>query len=131
MSSPAFKHRRLKRKLREVMAPLDRAGVVTQYDRRGRPIPAWRWAWLFENWKGYRRVARTEVGDAVVTTIWDGLDHDLFDSRPRIFETAVKRPTKGYDIIGRWPDEATALLGHEATVNEVKAQLRWEDYERA
>ncbi|MEW2080114.1 hypothetical protein AB0941_42755 [Streptomyces sp. NPDC013433] len=43
----------------------------------------------------------------------------------------MKRPTKGYDIIGRWPDEATALLGHEATVNEVKAQLRWEDYERA
>jgi hypothetical protein len=117
--------RRQKRRLREALghAELSR-NLPSYFDRAGRAIPLWRWAWLFEDFKGYRSVARTHVGTTEVSTIWDGLDNDgfIYGGPPRVFETGVNRDGT-WDIIGRWPSEASALAGHEAAVAREQAQL--------
>jgi hypothetical protein len=123
MSSPAMARRRAKRRLREVFAGIPEPGLALHYDRTGRAIPVWRWAWLFEDFKGYRRIARTQIGTTEVSTIWDGLDSDgfIYGGPPRVFETGVNRDGT-WDIIGRWPSEAAALAGHEAAA-ALQAQL--------
>ena len=84
----------------------------------------WR-AWLhrsglaaFED--GGRVVARTELPDAVVVTVFLGVDLGDPDGPPQVFETAVyyrdKLRTGG---LRRYATEADALGGHEDAVETV------------
>jgi hypothetical protein len=59
------------------------------YDREGRPISMDRWALKLSFDK---HVAKTQVGQALLSTVWLGLDHrfqELDPGPPLIFETMV------------------------------------------
>ncbi|MFQ5741970.1 MAG: hypothetical protein ACE5HV_00095 [Acidobacteriota bacterium] len=48
-----------------------------------------KWAEWFEANRGACRVARDEIGEAVVSTIFLGMDHQLGDGPSILFETLV------------------------------------------
>jgi hypothetical protein len=69
-----------------------------------------------------RRVARTEVGDAVVSTVFLVIDHNWGDGPPLLYETMVFRDG---DWVGedqwRYSTRAAALAGHEEAVATLRA----------
>lgn len=77
------------------------AGKVWHWDRDGRPVGLFLWAWLLDQ-RTYKNVARGHVFSAsepekhvCVSTIWFGIDmnHGLVsDAPPLMFETAILRP---------------------------------------
>lgn len=77
-----------------------------------------------DNFDKQRRVALTDIGgEAVVSTVFLGLDHRFWDDGPPIlFETMV-------NINGGWTDQqryvtyAQALIGHKNMVEKVRAEL--------
>lgn len=76
------------------------------------------WASKFED-MAYKRVGFTKVGDAEVSTVWLGLDHQFGNGNPQIFETMVF----GGNLDGeqrRYSTEEEALNGHEGMVAEVR-----------
>jgi len=59
------------------------------WDRNTEPMSFADWAEAFEDLE-YRTVARDQIGDLEVSTIWLGLDHSFLpESRPLIFETMI------------------------------------------
>ena len=59
------------------------------YDRGGKPITMEQWAVGFGD-RTLKTVAKDQIGDAKVSTVWLGLDHELgFDGPPLIFETMI------------------------------------------
>ena len=91
------------------------------YDRTGQPLAdITAWAKLHDDIQ-YRRVAETTVPDGTwISTVWLGLDHNLFDGgRPLIFETMVfpskDGPKHELDQV-RYSTEAEAIAGHEEMV---------------
>lgn len=91
------------------------------YDRRGRRIPAWRWHQLLSAAQ-YRIIGRTEVGPILVSTVWLGLDHGIFEGQPIIFETMLFRAEthKALDWQDRYCSLAAAQLGHAAAVAHLR-----------
>jgi hypothetical protein len=98
----------------------------THYDRSGNAISMRDWARLraFDDLNGHRyaRVARDEIGDYVVSTVWVGLDTGLptpyAPARPLIFETMVFKDGQG-DEQWRYMTETEARQGHAQRVQEV------------
>jgi hypothetical protein len=88
------------------------------FDRNGQPMTTDQFADLFGDWN-YKRVAKTKVGDAEVSTVWLGLDHGYEDTGPLIFETLVFGGPLD-DEMERYATEAEALAGHEAMVVRVE-----------
>jgi hypothetical protein len=89
------------------------------YDREGNPISLYQWALMFENDEA-KRVARTELGDVVVSTVWLGLDHGWGDDdRPLIFETMVFEGKMDGEQM-RYSTEEEARTGHQAMVIRVR-----------
>ena len=82
------------------------------------PADAMEWAIWFE--KADRRVAHDEIGEAHVSTVFLGLDHNFFGGPPLIFETMVFGGPldQEQDRYSTW-DQAEA--GHAAMVERVKA----------
>ena len=86
------------------------------YDRQGHPLDAADWLRAFE---GDRTVARTQVGDAMVSTVFLGLDHNWGQGPPLIFETMVfGGPNNEYML--RYSTESAALAGHDQVVSAVR-----------
>ncbi len=77
-------------------------------DKSGRPIEMEEWARLLED-KAYRVVAKTQVGEHEVSTVWVGL-------APLPFETLV---FPGYTDMDRYATEEQAKKGHEEIVARV------------
>lgn len=99
----------------------------TWYDRSGRPIDMATADGLLGD-RAYSRIGLTEVTSTSdhdvhrVSTVWLGLDHQLDDGPPLIFETMVF--TNGaWDerLCRRYATEAEALAGHAETVTLVAA----------
>lgn len=67
------------------------------YDKHGEPIDdVILWARLFEDME-YRRVAMDWVGELWVSTVWLGLDHNMWlEGPPLIFETMIFEDNKKY-----------------------------------
>ena len=90
------------------------------YDRKGNPIlyPE-TWCKLFED-KGYQRVAYTDLpGNSRVSTVWLGLDRNLFyDGPPIIFESMVFGPDREELACRRYHTEEQALQGHDELVKQ-------------
>ena len=85
------------------------------YDRQGRPMGRNEWAAAFQE----NGVAKTDVGDVSVSTVWLGLDHGHGGGPPVIFETMVfGGPLDGEQE--RYSTEAEALAGHAAMVERVR-----------
>jgi hypothetical protein len=111
------------------------------YSKDGRPLDQ-RSAWILMEDQYYKRVALTEIGPYVVSTVWLGLDHNFgFDGPPLIFETMVfttsawheDRPYDDPEREGlldidcrRYPTLEEAETGHEEMVTLVKATLQEE-----
>lgn len=90
------------------------------YDRAGQPITFTQWVELLvpEN----QRVAKSEVGEAVVSTVWLGLDHNFGgDGPPLIFETMILGGTLDQQQ-WRYSTEAEARAGHEHAVKLARAE---------
>jgi len=70
-----------------------------------------------------RIVARTKIGDVLVSTIFLGLDHNLVDGPPLIFETVIfgGEFDEKLDRYSTWEE---AELGHRKYVEMVEASLK-------
>lgn len=79
------------------------------YDRQGQPIDMMTWARMFED-EAVKLVARTEVGEVLVSTVWIGLDHS--------FGTGSSGPAPGRADHRRPSSRRSgaALAGHERMV---------------
>jgi hypothetical protein len=69
--------------------------------------------------ESYKRVARTEVSNCVVSTVWLGIDHNFGDGPPLIFETMIfgegnNAPYE--DWCWRYSTLEEAEVAHEAIV---------------
>lgn len=62
-----------------------------------------------------RRVARDEVGDRTVSTVFLGINHGLVDGPPVLFETMVFGP-EGEEHCQRYSTWEEAAAGHAAVV---------------
>lgn len=73
------------------------------------------WADWYENADEARRVARTQIGDADVSTVFLGLDHSSGRGQPLLFETMVfGGEQNGWQT--RYSTREEADAGHAAAV---------------
>lgn len=89
--------------------------------RETKPVDLLTWAkWLEVN-NGSRIIRKTDVGEAKVSTVFIGLDHNYDATGPaHIFETLVfGGPLDGE--MNRYPTWSDAEKGHEEMVERVKA----------
>lgn len=88
------------------------------YDRNGQPISMDQWARSFRS--DDRQVESTKLdGDAHVSTVYLGLNHNFGAGPPLIFETLVfGGPLDGE--MDRYTTEADARTGHYAMVQRVR-----------
>jgi len=91
--------------------------MIEYYDREGNVLDRDRWISLFGD-DDYKVVARTEVDDVMVSTVWLGLNHQYGDGPPLIFETLVIDGGNDGDM-WRYSTEAEAIEGHERAVTLV------------
>jgi hypothetical protein len=87
------------------------------YDRDGEPIEWEQWSALWND-ASYCHVAITAIDDDVgtyVSTVWMGLNHNLGEGPPLIFETMVFGGPLDQDA-ERYPTEAAAQAGHDRWV---------------
>lgn len=117
-------------------------GRPMYFDRQGNPLGLHEWAAKFEG-REYQIVARDELsipgvadGDAFVSTVWLGLDHNHSgEGPPLIFETmafagtvesALAPGRKYLNDLGiqlRYSTEAEARFGHAAVLHVVRNGL--------
>jgi hypothetical protein len=101
---------------------------IGYYDRQGNPISFLRFGILREPPSEYPIVAKSQIGDILVSTVWLGIDHNFggrFGSRPLIFETMVFSGAESEEIeMRRYATEDDARAGHAEVVDEVKKGLR-------
>jgi hypothetical protein len=90
------------------------------YDRAGQPMTTLEWAMSFEDFE-QKVVAKATVGDAEVSTVWLGLNHQFGDGPPLIFETMIfgGEHDQWQD---RYSTEEQAKAGHEAVVAWLKGE---------
>lgn len=104
--------------------------MLPYYARNGDELTLEQWAALMED-DAYKIVVQENVGPYWVSTIWLGLDYNLFDGPPLIFETMVFFQGKqepaiewgGMDCY-RWPTEDAAKAGHEEVCTLVRATMQ-------
>jgi hypothetical protein len=95
------------------------------FDYDGNPITIEEWDRLFRDFER-RQVARTELGDVSVSTVWLGLDHRMppplsKPGPPLIFETMIFGGGDDLDEhCWRWPNQHAALAGHDQAVALVR-----------
>jgi hypothetical protein len=91
---------------------------IIYYDRQGQPMDRMDWVVKFED-RDYKTVEQTEIGEAFVSTVWMGIDHNFGEGSPLIFETMIF----GGDHDGcqwRWATEDDARIGHRLTVEKLR-----------
>lgn len=84
-----------------------------------------KWARWYENSFEERRVARTDIGDITVSTVFLGLDHAFGGGAPLLFETMI-RSNGSWDNERRCTTWAEAEEQHKAACAEV-AMTKEED----
>ena len=98
-------------------------------NKRGEPVlepDLYTWGEWFEGHVQARRVARTEIGPYLISTVFLGLDHGCgSDNIPILWETMVFKLSKGETIecdrCGGSREQAEAL--HAAMVEKLEAVL--------
>jgi hypothetical protein len=89
------------------------------YDRTGRPVSQDEGLALFDS---DRAVAKTQVGDYLVSTVHLVIDHNYMDGPPLIFETMVFKGASALDkYVARYSTEQQASEGHANVVGMVRA----------
>jgi hypothetical protein len=87
------------------------------YDRAGNPVAMMEWAQGFE--RDDRKVGRDEVGEASVSTVHLGLNHQFGDGPPLIFETMIFGGEHD-QACWRYSTEEQAKAGHERVVEALR-----------
>lgn len=83
------------------------------------PCDLMTWAKWFETAREDRIVAKTELEDCTVSTVFLGLDHSFSEGPPQIFETLVFDGPHDGDM-DRYETWEQAEAGHVAMVERVK-----------
>lgn len=90
------------------------------FDKQGQPIDSEKWRELLKG-KDYKIIKQTELENGKwVSTVWFGLNHNLGEGKPLIFETMVF-PEKGkYSDLDceRYSTLEEALKGHEEMIKK-------------
>lgn len=97
------------------------------YDKHGVPLSLGQFVALFEDVE-YRRVAFADLGQAQISTVWLGIDHNFSRTGPPvIFETMLFGPLADLDLTDRdtwrYSTLEEAQAGHEQIVAEVQKQI--------
>jgi hypothetical protein len=92
--------------------------VPSYYNRAGEPMGREEWADAFGDVEA-KTVAKTTIGDARVSTVWLGLDHQFGDGPPLIFETMIFGGEHDQDQ-WRYSTEDDATAGHERVVQALR-----------
>ena len=100
------------------------------YDKKGKQIPLLEWADLYEN-LDYRTIKQNTYGDFFVSTVWLGLDQNVFsiEGFPVIFETMIfvkgneKHELHHYQE--RYIIEEEAIKGHEEACVLIKLAQKY------
>jgi len=82
------------------------------FDWQGQPIDMLAWTRLFED---DRSLGDERIGDARVSTVWLGLNHNWLPGPPLIFETLIFGGEHA-DWMRRYGSEREARDGHAAAV---------------
>lgn len=95
---------------------------ILDNDKRVVPVSATRWAMWFGT-ADHRRVKKTELANATVSTVFLGLDH-RFGSKgpPLVFETMVFNADGDEDGCWRYSSWDDAVTGHQAVVSRLKRE---------
>lgn len=86
-------------------------------DGTTRPVSAWQWTQEFNTMR--RVIEKTTVGEAEVSTVFLGLNHNWRDGPPILFETMIfglELDEDESDPQWRYTTLAEAKAGHEAAV---------------
>lgn len=86
------------------------------FDMQGNPMSFKDWVAAFE--ASNRTIARTEVGERYVSTVWMGLDHSFSEGPPLIFETMVFPEC---ELCERYSTLEEAKEGHARMVAQLEA----------
>lgn len=87
------------------------------FDRQGAPISFGEWSERHS--RGDWRVAQDRLGEAWVSTIWNGIDAGPLDEPPVIFETVIfGGPYDRYEW--GYSTEVEAKAGHERVVEALR-----------
>jgi hypothetical protein len=94
-------------------------------DSNGHPQPCHdlhAWARWFETANSTRQIAKTEIGEVFVSTVFLALDHAWGDGPPLLWETMIFGG-KHHQFQERYLTRDEALAGHEQAVALVRASL--------
>lgn len=92
--------------------------AVRRRDKDGRPLELLEWAQLYEDTE-YRTVAETQVGDALVRTMWEGHDVEVMGAGC-MWHTGIRRDETWATVWeGNWPCALDdAKVHHEQVVSD-------------
>ena len=86
------------------------------YAKDGSSIEMLEWGKLFSDWD-YKRIAKTTINGAEVSTVWLGMNHSFGEGPPLIFETMIFGDNPlGDEYCDRYATEAEAQKGHDDIV---------------
>jgi hypothetical protein len=88
------------------------------YDLDGNPVGRDDWERMWDDFEN-RQIARTQVGDVDISTVWLGLNHQFGDGPPLIFETMIFGGTHD-EWQWRYATKEAALAGHDQAVALVR-----------
>ena len=105
--------------------------TATYFDRQGKPLELMEWSRLCDD-DNYKIVKQEWVGDYFVSTVWIGLNMNIWKGHKLIFETMIF-PKDKIDLLkddplfeyqDRYATEEQALIGHEEAVKMVKDSIK-------
>lgn len=107
----------------------DLSGRAYHYDLDSRgqvkPCDLWRWAFMFEFQHKWRVLQQTEIGIALVSTVFLGTDHSWGGPRPILFESMIFHGPMDQEQ-ERYATREEALAGHADLVERCRAALTLE-----
>lgn len=91
------------------------------YDKQGNPLTREEYFALLDRiGPMYKLVGNTTIGDALVSTVWLGLDHSYDNGEPVIFESMIFGGDRD-EYSERYSTLEEAQQGHLRLVNELQA----------
>lgn len=72
-------------------------------------------------------VAKDDIGDCWVSTIWLGMSHSYYDGPPLLFETMIEKDGKWLNYQKRYTTWKEAEEGHKTAIEWVKNGCSGED----
>ena len=97
------------------------------YARNGAPMTLEEWVAEFK--PDRQAVAKTDVGDAHVSTVWLGLDQSFGEGPPLIFETMVFGHPEFDEYQWRYSTEEQAIAHHDQVVAALRDGQKPPDFE--